>query len=99
MLLVPLSNPRQDRRIETEGHCPVSGRASKRRLPICRSGRYRALMLGWESINVWGRRGSDVGARPPVSPIRDLMLEAVIAHEQVELLFQPIIDVATGRIA
>ena len=27
------------------------------------------------------------------------MLEAVIAHEQVELLFQPIIDIATGRIA
>ena len=56
-------------------------------------------MLRWDSINVWGRRASDLGATAPVSPIRDLMLEAVIAHEQVELLFQPIIDIATGRIA
>ena len=56
-------------------------------------------MLGWGNITAWGRRASDVGATPPVSPIRDLMLEAVIAHEQVELLFQPIIDVSTGRMA
>src|SRR5689334_19763108 len=62
--------------------------------------RYRTLtMLRWDSITAWGRRASDVGATPPVSPIRDLILEAAIAHEQVELLFQPIIDVATGRIA
>lgn len=56
-------------------------------------------MLTWDSIAKWGRRASDVGAPPPVSPIRDLMLEAVIAHEQVDLLFQPIIDAFTGRIA
>src|SRR5690349_14487942 len=55
-------------------------------------------MLGWGNITAWGRRASDVGAPPPVSPIRDLMLEGIIAHEQVELLFQPIIDIATGRI-
>ena len=55
-------------------------------------------MLRWESITAWGRRASDVGATPPVSPIRDLMLEGVIAHEQVEILFQPIIDVATGHV-
>ena len=55
-------------------------------------------MLRWESIAAWGRRASDVGATPPVSPVRDLMLEGTIAHEQVELLFQPIIDIATGRI-
>jgi EAL domain-containing protein (putative c-di-GMP-specific phosphodiesterase class I) len=55
-------------------------------------------MLGWgNSIGLWGRRASDIGATPPVSPTRDLMLEAVIAHEQVELLFQPILDVKTGR--
>ena len=35
---------------------------------------------------------------PPVSPTRDLMLEAVIAHELVDLLFQPIIDAKTGLI-
>ena len=56
-------------------------------------------MLRWDSITAWGRRASDVGAPPPVSPIRDLILEAAIAHEQVELLFQPIIDVRSGRVA
>jgi EAL domain-containing protein (putative c-di-GMP-specific phosphodiesterase class I) len=57
-------------------------------------------MLGWgNSISQWGRRASDIGATPPVSPTRDLMLEGIIAHEQVELLFQPIIDVPTGRLA
>jgi len=54
-------------------------------------------MLKWDGINVWGRRASD-GATPPVSPIRDLMLEAAIAHEQVDLLYQPVIDAATGLI-
>jgi EAL domain-containing protein (putative c-di-GMP-specific phosphodiesterase class I) len=53
-------------------------------------------MLRWESINPWGRRASD-GAAPPVSPIRDLMLEAAIAHEQVDLLYQPVIEVGSGR--
>jgi EAL domain-containing protein (putative c-di-GMP-specific phosphodiesterase class I) len=54
-------------------------------------------MLTWDSISKWGRRGSDLGATPPVSPTRDLMLEAVIAHEQVDLLFQPLFDLQTGR--
>ena len=54
-------------------------------------------MLKWDSISQWGRRASDIGATPPVSPTRDLMLEALIAHEQVDLLFQPIVHVATGR--
>jgi EAL domain-containing protein (putative c-di-GMP-specific phosphodiesterase class I) len=35
---------------------------------------------------------------PPVSPTRDLLLEAAIAHEQVDLLFQPIIEAGTGVI-
>ena len=52
-------------------------------------------MLKWDSINPWGRRASD-GAAAPVSPVRDLMLEAVISHEQVDLLFQPLIDVGSG---
>lgn len=56
-------------------------------------------MLTWDSITKWGRRASDIGATPLVSPTRDLMLEAVIAHEQVDLLFQPIIDASTGRMA
>jgi EAL domain-containing protein (putative c-di-GMP-specific phosphodiesterase class I) len=55
-------------------------------------------MLRWDSISAWGRRASDIGASPPVSPIRDLLLEAAIAHEQVDLLFQPIIDAGSGVI-
>ena len=53
-------------------------------------------MLGRGSIGKWGRRASDTGAIPPVSPTRDLLLEAAIAHEQVDLLFQPIIDASSG---
>lgn len=34
----------------------------------------------------------------PAPPRRDLMLEAAIAHEQVDVLFQPLIEPATGRI-
>ena len=55
-------------------------------------------MLKWDSISQWGRRASDIGATPPVSPTRDLMLEALIAHEQVDLLFQPIVETASGRL-
>jgi EAL domain-containing protein (putative c-di-GMP-specific phosphodiesterase class I) len=54
-------------------------------------------MLMWDSIVNWGRRGSDT-APPPRIPVRDLILEGVIAHEQVELLFQPQLDVRTGRV-
>ena len=53
-------------------------------------------MLKWDSFNIWGRRASD-GARTPAAPVRDLMLEAVISHEQVNLLFQPLIDARTGQ--
>jgi EAL domain-containing protein (putative c-di-GMP-specific phosphodiesterase class I) len=34
----------------------------------------------------------------PAAPARDLVLEAAIAHEQVELLFQPLIDARTGQV-
>jgi EAL domain-containing protein (putative c-di-GMP-specific phosphodiesterase class I) len=54
-------------------------------------------MLKWDSISKWGRRGSDTGTPVPAVPVRDLVLEGVIAHEQVELLFQPQIDVRSGR--
>ena len=60
-------------------------------------------MGGWyvltlENISKWGRRASDTGATPPAAPQRDLMLEAAIAHEQIDVLFQPLIEPATGRI-
>lgn len=56
-------------------------------------------MLSFDDIGKWGRRASDAGATVPVTPRRDLLLEAAIAHEQVDVLFQPLIDPATGLIA
>lgn len=56
-------------------------------------------MLTWEDIGKWGRRASDEGAMAPAKPQRDLILEAAIAHEQVDVLFQPLIDPSTGYIA
>ena len=53
-------------------------------------------MLNIDSISLWGRRASD-GAPPPVSPMRDVLLEAAIAHEQVDLAYQPLIDARTGE--
>lgn len=58
----------------------------------------KSYVLTWDNISKWGRRASDTGATPPAAPQRDLMLEAVIAHEQVDVLFQPLIEPATGRI-
>ena len=55
-------------------------------------------MLTWDNIGKWGRRASDAGATPPAAPQRDRILEAVIAHEQIDVLFQPLIEPATGRI-
>jgi len=56
-------------------------------------------MLTWDNISKWGRRASDTGATPPpVAPQRDLLLEAAIAHEQIDVLFQPLIEPASGRI-
>ena len=54
-------------------------------------------MLTWEDIK-WGRRASDLGAAAPAHPRRDLALEAIIAHEQIDVLFQPLIEPGTGRI-
>ena len=56
-------------------------------------------MLSIDDIGKWGRRASDTGAALPATPRRDLLLEAAIAHEQVDVLFQPLIDPATGFIA
>jgi EAL domain-containing protein (putative c-di-GMP-specific phosphodiesterase class I) len=56
-------------------------------------------MLKWESVFEWGRRASDRKAPAPVTPIRDQLLESIIAHEQVEVLYQPQIEPGSGRIA
>jgi EAL domain-containing protein (putative c-di-GMP-specific phosphodiesterase class I) len=55
-------------------------------------------VLTLDNISKWGRRASDTGATPPAAPQRDLMLEAVIAHEQIDVLYQPLIEPGTGRI-
>jgi EAL domain-containing protein (putative c-di-GMP-specific phosphodiesterase class I) len=57
-----------------------------------------SYVLTWDNISKWGRRASDTGATPPAAPQRDLILEAAIAHEQIDVLFQPLIEPATGRI-
>jgi EAL domain-containing protein (putative c-di-GMP-specific phosphodiesterase class I) len=56
-------------------------------------------MLTWDNISKWGRRASDTGATAPAKPQRDLMLEAAIAHEQFDVLYQPLIEPGSGRIA
>ena len=55
-------------------------------------------MLTWDGMSKWGRRASDTGATLPAAPRRDLMLEGAIAHEQVDVLFQPLIEPVTGRV-
>ena len=55
-------------------------------------------MLTWDDISKWGRRASDTGAMLPAAPQRDVMLEAVIAHEQIDVLFQPLIEPGTGYV-
>ena len=56
-------------------------------------------MFKWDSVLDWGRRASDRPAPVPAAPTRDTFLEAVIAHEQVDVLYQPQIEPLTGRIA
>ena len=55
-------------------------------------------MLTWDNMSKWGRRASDTGATLPAAPRRDLLLEGVISHEQVDVLFQPLIEPGTGRV-
>lgn len=55
-------------------------------------------MLTLDNISKWGRRASDTGATTPAQPHRDLLLEASIAHEQIDVLYQPLIEPGSGRI-
>jgi EAL domain-containing protein (putative c-di-GMP-specific phosphodiesterase class I) len=55
-------------------------------------------MLTIDSASRWGRRASDKGATAPADPQRDRVLEGVIADEQIDVLFQPLIEPGTGRI-
>jgi EAL domain-containing protein (putative c-di-GMP-specific phosphodiesterase class I) len=56
-------------------------------------------MLKWGGLSERTRRASDVGVAVPAIPVRDLVLEAAIAHEQVDLLYQPLVETRTGRVA
>ena len=54
-------------------------------------------MFKWDSVFEWGRRASDK-APAPVTCVRDTLLETTIAHEAIDVLYQPIIEPRTGRI-
>lgn len=54
-------------------------------------------MFKWDSVFEWGRRASDK-TPAPVRPARDQLLESLIAHEQIEVLYQPQIEPGSGRI-
>jgi EAL domain-containing protein (putative c-di-GMP-specific phosphodiesterase class I) len=55
-------------------------------------------MLKWDGICKRTRRASDIGAVAPAQPRRDTVLEAAIAREQIEVLFQPLINPRNGRV-
>src|SRR3954467_6736716 len=55
-------------------------------------------MTQWETMFEWGRRASDRATSAPAEPLSDKLLESVIAHEQIEVLYQPLIEPRTGRI-
>ena len=53
-------------------------------------------MLKWDGIGKWGRR--ERGATGTAAPATDWLLESAIAHEQVEVLYQPLIEPRSGRV-
>jgi len=55
-------------------------------------------MTGLDTMFEWGRRASDRATSAPAEPFSDQLLESVIAHEQIEVLYQPLIEPRTGRI-
>ena len=55
-------------------------------------------MTTWETMFEWGRRASDRATSAPAEPLSDQLLESAIAHEQIEVLYQPLIEPKTGRI-
>ena len=55
------------------------------------------FMLKWDGISVWGRGEPRAMARPALAC--DWILESAIAHEQIDVQFQPLIEPRTGRVA
>src|SRR5579875_3567320 len=60
--------------------------------------RYSAIMSTCKDLEKWGRRASDPGAMTSANHSRDLLLETAIAQEQVDVLFQPLIEPVSGKI-
>jgi EAL domain-containing protein (putative c-di-GMP-specific phosphodiesterase class I) len=58
----------------------------------------QALMFKWTTKLEWGRRASDQPVPTPAIRASDHLLEGAIAHERIEVLFQPLIDPRTGEI-
>jgi EAL domain-containing protein (putative c-di-GMP-specific phosphodiesterase class I) len=56
-------------------------------------------MISWDSMFEWGRRASDQMAPAPVEHMRDTLLETAIALEQIDVLYQPLIEPISGRVA
>src|SRR5690348_8992754 len=95
---LPGSVAGEDKGIVPLRHCAVSGRG---RMPCFRPPRpdvTHLSMAGLESIFEWGRRASDRATSAPATPAHDSLLEAAIAHEQIEVLYQPLIEPSSGRI-
>ena len=55
-------------------------------------------MLRWDSVFDWGRRASDRPVPAPAMHSPDPLLESIIAHDQVEVRYQPLMVPGTGRI-
>jgi EAL domain-containing protein (putative c-di-GMP-specific phosphodiesterase class I) len=54
------------------------------------------FMLKWGSVSKWGQGEPGATARPALAC--DWILETAIAHEQIEVQFQPLIEPRTGRV-
>ena len=55
-------------------------------------------MLKWDNVLEWGKRASDRLDPAPAAPMRDSVLESAIALEQIEVLYQPVIDPRSGHV-
>jgi len=55
-------------------------------------------MFKWDSVFEWGRRGSDRPVPAPAAAGPDHLLEMIIAYEQVDVFYQPLIEPRTGRV-
>jgi EAL domain-containing protein (putative c-di-GMP-specific phosphodiesterase class I) len=55
-------------------------------------------MFNWSSVLQWGRGADDESGSGAPSGIPDPLLESIIAHEQVDVLYQPQIEPVSGQI-